>query len=506
MRKKHYFQPFKFTVIRKLLDNTPIISILFIGLILRFYRIRDYLVFLGDEGRDVLVVKRMLIDHKFTLLGPITSTGGMYLGPIYYYFISPFLWLFAYDPVGPAIMVALFGVATIYLIYRTGLEFFDKKTAIFAALLFATSPLTIIYTRSSWNPNILPFFSLLIVYSLLKTIVLPRTIWLFIAGISFGISIQLHYLALMFIFLFALVFLFNKSKISFSGVILFIAGFLSTFWPFILFELRHGFLNTLTIWQFLTKSGSDATLGLASFLERSRDILTRMFWRLLVVDNITLSKLFILAIAVSFIIIFIKKQLKLQSLSILLWWLTAALFTYSIYRGAIYDYYFVPVFTLPFLLTGIFLNFLYKKGFLGRIISIFIVMVILFFHLNNSPFRIEPNRLLDQTENISRFVVQKTNREPYNFALISTGNSDHAYRYFFELWNYPPTIIENPDIDPQRKSVTKQLLIICEQKNCQVLGHSLWEIAGFGQAEIDGVWEVFPVKVIRLRPYKHEKE
>ena len=74
--------------------------ILFVGAFLRLYNISGYMTFLGDEGRDVLIVKRMIVDHKFTLLGPTASVGGFFLGPIYYYFMLPFLWLWRLDPTG----------------------------------------------------------------------------------------------------------------------------------------------------------------------------------------------------------------------------------------------------------------------------------------------------------------------------------------------------------------------------------------------------------------------
>jgi len=100
-------------------DKIIIFIILIIASFYRLYRIRDYLTFLGDEGRDVLVVYKIL-HGSFTLLGPTASVGGFFLGPIYYYFMAPFLWLFNYDPVGPAIMVALFGIATVWLVYKVG--------------------------------------------------------------------------------------------------------------------------------------------------------------------------------------------------------------------------------------------------------------------------------------------------------------------------------------------------------------------------------------------------
>src|SRR3989344_1455399 len=89
-----------------------LVFILIYAAFLRLYLIMDYMTFLGDEGRDVLIVYKIL-HGDLTLLGPTASVGGFFLGPIYYYFMAPFLWLFNYNPVGPAIMVALFGIATV---------------------------------------------------------------------------------------------------------------------------------------------------------------------------------------------------------------------------------------------------------------------------------------------------------------------------------------------------------------------------------------------------------
>jgi len=111
---KSQISNFKSQVLRpKLL----LLSILVFAAFLRLYRIQDYMTFLGDEGRDVLVVYNIL-HGKLTLLGPTASVGGFFLGPIYYYFMAPFLLIFNYNPVGPAVMVALFGIATVWLVYK----------------------------------------------------------------------------------------------------------------------------------------------------------------------------------------------------------------------------------------------------------------------------------------------------------------------------------------------------------------------------------------------------
>ena len=138
--------------------NPNILLILIIALasFLRLYRIQDYMTFLGDEGRDVLVTYNIL-HGKLTLLGPRASAGDFFLGPIYYYFITPFLFIFNYNPVGPAVMVALFGIATVWLIYRFASEIFNSRVGLISALLYSISPIVIAYSRSSWNTNIFPF-------------------------------------------------------------------------------------------------------------------------------------------------------------------------------------------------------------------------------------------------------------------------------------------------------------------------------------------------------------
>lgn len=119
------------------------------------------------------------------------------------------------------------------------------------------------------------------------------------------------------------------------------------------------------------------------------------------------------------------------------------------------------------------------------------------------PIQAPGNSQLAQVRGIAEFVLSKTDGKPYNFAVIAAGgNSDYAYRYFFETEGKPPITIQYPGVDPKRTSVTNQLLIVCESVPCSPRGYPLWEVAGFGQAEIAGEWNVSVVKVYRLIHYK----
>jgi 4-amino-4-deoxy-L-arabinose transferase-like glycosyltransferase len=85
----------------------------------------------------------------------------MFLGPLYYYLMIPSLAATNLSPVGPAIAVAGFGILTVALVWWVGRQWFGRKEALLATLLYSVSPTVINYSKSSWNPNILPFFSLL---------------------------------------------------------------------------------------------------------------------------------------------------------------------------------------------------------------------------------------------------------------------------------------------------------------------------------------------------------
>lgn len=507
---------FKFSLTEGLL----VLLTLIVASFLRLYRIADYMTFLGDEGRDVMVAKGIL-EGNFTLLGPRASAGDFFLGPIYYYMIAPFLWLTRLDPVGPAIMVALFSIATVFLVYFVGKKLFGTKAGIMSAMLYTVSPLVIVYSRSSWNPNPMPFFSLLSLYILfvaLKNNILKLFI---LVGFLLGIAIQLHYLT---VFLGVIVFTFvllgnlfqDRKKIFIKylkqyGSLL--IGFIAGIFPFLLFEGRHGFPNTKTIFNFVfIDSGANNYPPQESFVSHITDTFFRLFGRLITffpspdrIETHTYTNLdlwywgtILLATASILALFFVKDKLKIILFAL---WLFFGVVLFGFYKKSIYDYYFGFMFPLPFLLVGNLLSSLWstkKLKVAGIAVSVVLFTGLMAINLFGNPFKYEPNRQKDQAKNIAEFVLSKTGGKPFNFALITGGNSDHLYRYFFEIENRAPVTIENIAIDPERKSVTSQLLVICEQKDCQPLGNSLWEVAGFGRAEITGEWDLIFVKVFRL--------
>jgi len=499
--------------------------ILVLAAFMRLYHIEAYMTFLGDEGRDALVALGILQGH-FTLLGPRASAGNFFTGPVYYYMMAPFLWLFHLDPVGPAVMVALFGIATVWLVYHVGKEFFDKKTGLIAAALYAVSPLVIIYSHSSWNPDTVPFFSLLTLYVLYKAVTTVRS-WKYylLVGFLLGICIQLHYISLFLAVIVAVSLLlmhwFLNNKILIVPLIKYyleiLAGFLIGYSPFLAFEIRHGFPNTKTIIQFIASGSTSHYETYSSFYQPITDVFFRLFGRLVFVypaANISqtypllqlqLYGLLILIIAFASIAVLIRTKNKFAVI-LLSVWLVFGVVLFGLYKKPIYDYYLVFMFPLPFLLianlVGRTLDLRTKKFAYGAVVGGLLFAIIFGANLYFQPFQYPANSQRNQTAIIAKFIISKTDNKPFNFALISTGDSDYAYRYYLTILGHEPVIIEDPGSDPQRKSVTDQLLVVCDNLSCQPLGNPLWEVAGFGRAAVLGSWNISVVKIFKLVHYQ----
>lgn len=473
---------------------------------LRLFRLRDYLVFLGDEGRDMLVWFNMVYKGEFTFLGPTASVGGFYLGPIYYYLALPFYY-FIRDPVGPAVFVTATGILTVWLIYHATNQWFGKTAGLFAGLTYAAAALIIRYSRASWNPNPVPFFTLLGIYLAASGPSKFRYLKIIGAGICLGILWQLHYLTLILTPIFAAIVLsqvsqgltlprqgqtFKKIQLLISNFSLLTLGWLIGFFPFLAFEIYHNFPNVRTVIEFMTRPGGAVLnfeiLGLLRSVIRNT---ARLYQTVLTWSDNPLTHFIAYTTVISATLI----SLKRKRFALLIWfYLGIAIF--SLYQGSISDYYYGIFFPIPFIFAAASAQYLWQRIPAGKPAVLLLAALLILDQSNRWFLKNPPNRLLNQTEAVSQKVIELSRLRSYNFALITYGNSDHAYRYFLEIHQTPPT--------PLSSQITSQLIAVCEkpEPECQPLGNPIWEIAGFGRAEIDDQVTVPPgITIYRLIHY-----
>ncbi len=229
-----------------------LIVLLCVGVFFRTYTFHDWLRFNADQSRDAGIASDV-IDGKtdIPLLGPKAGGTEFKVGPAFYYFQIASAKIFGNSPDKMAYPDLLFSILSIPLLFFFLRKYFDVKTALSLTAIFAVSAYVVKYSRFAWNPNSLPFWSLLFLYSLHEIVIAKENAWKWwavVPGVAIGIGIQLHSLSFLLfpavaLCLFGYLLYRQKKNIWKIGVVVFcMAIFLNI--PQIVSEIKTGGENS----------------------------------------------------------------------------------------------------------------------------------------------------------------------------------------------------------------------------------------------------------------------
>lgn len=490
-------------------SNLFLIAILILAFFLRAYNIKNNVMFQGDQGRDALIVSQIFKNQDPVFIGPMTSIGNMYLGPFYYYFMLPFLWLSYPSPLGPVYAVIAVSVATVYLLYQIGKKLFGQQSAVLATTFFALSANAIIYSRFSWNPNIAPFFGLLMFYFTYIAWQKDSRYWILVS-LMFSVLIQLHYVTLLSAAgagIILLIQIFEKiklrenkdcwQKLIFSLTISLLV-FLISLTPLILFDFKHDFLNSQAFVDILSSkesfelSRTNQQHGLAAvgqFLtldlknKASQVILETSF----AVDTINHPLLYIITIlTVSYFLKVWKKKEKIKPAElVLLAYLGSGILGIALYQHNVYLHYIAYLFPMVYLFYGLF--FAKIKRFYSLLI---LIPFFIYFLLSNSTrYQLKSSgwTIADMQNTADQIYKRVKPDDKYNLVLLSESKDLYGmnYRYFLSTKDNEPLALAN-------HHQADTLFIINEEKvEKEVWQLPIYEIVVF---EEKNVAEIFQIK------------
>jgi 4-amino-4-deoxy-L-arabinose transferase-like glycosyltransferase len=459
--------------------------ILLVSAFFRLYKIDAYMTFLGDEGRDVTIVRRIITQLHPPLIGAGTSIGNMYLGPLYYYMMVPPLLIANFSPVGPAVQIALLGVVTVFFIWFIGRTWFGKTAGLVSAVLYAISPTVIIFSRSSWNPNIMPFFSLLSIYSIWKVYEsreASREVgrWLITLGISFAFVLQSHYLGLLLaptLFIFWLLSFLkvrktDAKKYFVRNSLIGIGLFLVLMSPLLIFDIRHGGTNFNAITAMVT-TNKDIGFSMSTYFSKLSSVATMVWSNLISAKNTYLTAITVVLFIMVSIWIGVKKKIK-SSLGLVVLWLLLGIVGISFYKGSVYDHYLGFLFPAPFIIIGAVIQKAFKNKF-WRIPFVLFIVCLVFINLKNSPLLSDPNMQLPRAISVAKVIQEKANGERFNIATIS-------------------------DLSSLEFTITDQLFVVCERprEKCDPVNDPSAWITSFGWTKIVDEWDVWGGTLFKL--------
>lgn len=468
--------------------NWLLAGVVAIGGVLRFYHLRDLTTLGGDQGIDYQNVARMIQERNLTLLGPITHVG-VYLGPLYYYLLVPFFLAFRFDPIAAPVMFALFGAATVGLVFtlaRTMLR--SDVFAFLTALLYAVSPIIIESSRSPSQPHLIPFFATLLLISLLRTVRGQATKWDMLAvGISVGSVIQFHFLAYPLLIVAILVLGYSWLAKSLESVKRSIGWLVVPpallLLPWVLFELRHQFFITKQVMLYL--ASGEVSLSAGGVLTRILEVLWFSFDRL-VAGGSQFVIVGTLALAVFAIVSLVYSPRRRESWMLLLFFILANVAGISLYIAPLSNHYISALYPAVVLLVMSGFQWL-RPRLIGVVLaSGLIVFNVSRYQMPRSNGYTMPDGLTTSViERISAIIAADTPTD--NFEIANTLDGDtraQPYRYVLTAVHKKPPL-------PVEAYPSAQLLYVVGRNNeGEILNHPVWEISSFGPQRIVKRWQM----------------
>ena len=243
--------------------NLPLLFILILAALLRLWGIQFGLpqMQIGDEG--ALIAAALYSGANW--LKPFRPMYGQFvpyfllieygvyfvLGKIFGIFKSPFdvLISFIKDPrelllIGRFTM-AMFGVATVWLVYYMGRQFYNKRIGLLAAIFLSFA---FLHTKESHylkESNPAAFFTLACFYFTVQIFTRGAKLDYFLAGVFLGLGLGAKYEPILMIVVLIIAHLLRHKKIIFKNVKYLLLGII----PIIFLTFPYLFFNPLQYWQ-----------------------------------------------------------------------------------------------------------------------------------------------------------------------------------------------------------------------------------------------------------------
>lgn len=438
------------------LDLFALALILIVGFLSKLpFTILGFFAFTYDQGRDFLEVSKIIYEHNITLIGPTTGLQGIFYGPWWYYFLSPVLFVAQGNPQIVAITFGLIGLITLSSIYLL-IKLITKNIFIaFALTLIAATPSFYLFTPVIiWSPTLAPILLVLFFVLVNKIFQKPKPAYFFMLGaVIFLIEDSAAAFGIVLSIAFAVTVLIFKGKLLRRELAFTIAGALVILSPRILFDLRHNFLISKSIFAYLSQPkiyGEHLNLfeRLISRLDLFWGIFSDSFTR----SNKPVGLAVIVVMGILSIIIKNNKSPKTEikndyllkySLSILL----LILVVFTIYPDVVWDYYLVGLPIIFAVILSIILSLSLRLSNLKKSLQILIIALVAF---NFRPEILPPYKIKwlgdgatyrNQKMAMDYIAAQKPTN--YSFYAYSPAIFDYPFDYFI-YWYAKRGVIEKP--------------------------------------------------------------
>lgn len=392
-----------------------------IALLFRIVELRDRYIFDWDQEDDALKVTEMIKTLKPRLIGPrVANESGFFVGPFHYYFLTPFYIATKGNPYAGAYASIFISLLTVLVIYFLISKIFNTTTAFLSALFMAASPSVV-----SWNVMYTPLLSIIIFYMCYLLIKGKKEIFPYLVFL-YSFSFSTHLVPAVLILPIMIAVFISKFKPTSKQIILSIVLFIIPLLPLIAFDLKHSFINSLSIKNFVFSPKQVSATTPFLFL--------RTFWRSINPIYLSNSLLIIITrIVVLLIILFELIRTPNQKMRIFMtFWIISPLLVLAFYHGNIPEYYYGTSLVLFPVLIASFINRFNTK-------KLNIIFVLIFLFAQSQYFFTKATGItLKNKLNLAEYLVNQTQDKVFNLSYDLPLGFDSGYSYLFKYLGKEP--------------------------------------------------------------------
>ncbi len=347
-----------------------LLALLALFLTTRLYNFSDRLGFDHDQEKAAEAAWSLIINHKPTLIGIETSTGGIFAGPLLNWSHAIFLYAFKLDPIALGYQAVMFSAFAVVLLFIFVKDISNTTQALLSVLIYIISARLISYDISASPISYISLLSILVMYLTYNVAYLKKYFLLPFLTLSLSLGYHVHLTLLLQIPAVILIFLINKTKFTARQIIISILTFLLPLSTYFAFEIRHNLLMTKKLSSLLFSSNH---ADLSKFSDTVINFLNVVTETVIIPHRQSITLVMLLITLSYYIRIHLNKTFVKETLIFLLTPLIGLLF----YKEHIPEYYFLVSIPAALILVGNLYN-----GLVKRSISIFLIFFILVIFVN----------------------------------------------------------------------------------------------------------------------------
>lgn len=415
-----------------------IILILLIALFFRTYDLVGRFEFAHDGDLYSWIVKDIVVNHHPRLIGQLTSADGIYIGPLFYYMLIPFFLLTNMDPVGAIIPITIIGILTVFSYYWVFSKLFNKKVGLISSFLYASLLWPVQFDRHVYPSTLTNLWTIWYFYTVYSIARGNYSIFPLL-GILIGLIWHIHIALAPTLIAIPVAFVLSRKLPNLKQSLYFAIALVITSMPLIIFELKHQFLQSSSLFKNFTidHGGGAGIYKLNLVILKISNNIEKL---LLYPQNLGIINPVIVIIGTLLLGILItkKKLMSKNELITLYAWITGVIFFYTFSSTIISEYYFsnVEVIFLGFISLSLYI--LFQSSTKGKYLVTILFFIIL---TKNIIYSITENYYhKGYIERKSATEYIKKDSEKKNFPCISvsyitTPGENVGFRYLFWLNN-----------------------------------------------------------------------